>query len=96
MFCRKEGWENMTIDVHFNDSGREPTCKPNPKYPDGMHISLAEPGVKSCTSNLPWPAPRCGTYSIVCRTCHFTALITVAGRADDPKIVTLPCKGFQH
>lgn len=82
----------MTIDVKFNDSGREPTQKPNPKYPDGMEVSLAEPGQSSCTYNLPYPAPRCGTYSIVCRTCHYTAIVTVAGRADDVKIITLPCK----
>lgn len=82
----------MTIDVHFNDSGREPTQKPNPAYPDGMDVRLAEPGAKSCTRNLPYPAPRCGTYSIICRTCAFSAIVTVAGRRDDPRTITLPCK----
>lgn len=86
----------MTIDVKFNDSGREPTSKPNPKYPDGMEVSLAGPGQKSCTFNLPYPAPRVGTYSIVCRTCHYTAIVTVAGRSDDVKIITLPCKPAVH
>lgn len=82
----------MTIDVTFNDSGREPTQKPNPAYPDGMDVSCAAPGQKSCTRNLPYPAPRVGTYSIVCRTCGYTALVTVAGRRDDPRTITIPCK----
>ncbi len=82
----------MTIDVTFNDSGREPTQKPDPRFPKGQEISVALPGHKSCTFNLPYPAPRCGSYSIICRTCNVTAFVTVAGRADDPNKITLPCK----
>ena len=83
----------MPIEVKFNDSGREPKEKPNPKYPNGMDISCAQPGQKSCTFNLrPYPAPRCGTYSVRCVDCQFTALVTVAGRADDPRTITIPCK----
>lgn len=83
----------MTIDVKFNDSGREPTQKPNPAYPDGMDVRLHGAGDKKyCTRNLPYPAPRCGTYSIICRTCAYSAIITVAGRRDDPRTITLPCK----
>ena len=48
----------MMIDVMFLDSGREPKCKPDPKYPDGKPINLATgPMVKTCTMNLPFPAP---------------------------------------
>ena len=75
----------MTIDVVFLDSGREPQCKSDPRWPDGMPVNLA-PGVpvkKTCTRNIPWPAPRCGSYMITCRECGFTAAITVAGRPDD-------------
>jgi len=83
----------MTIDVYFLDHGREPQCKPDPKYPDGKPISLAPHALaKTCTRNLPHPAPRCGIYQIKCRTCGFTAAITVAGRADDPSMITMPCK----
>lgn len=83
----------MTIDVKFNDAGREAQQPSNPKYPDGMAVNLAtSPLVKTCSYNLPYPAPRCGTYSVVCRTCRFTCLVTVAGRADDPRVITLPCK----
>lgn len=82
----------MTIDVKFNDSGRTATQPSDPRYPDGQDVSLAMMIQKVCCRNLPYPAPRCGTYSIFCRVCHFTALVTVAGRADDPRTITLPCK----
>ena len=83
----------MTIDVHFIDSGREPKEKPDPRYPDGMDVSLAQNVIqKTCCRNIPYPAPRCGQYLIKCRTCGFTGLITVAGRPDDPRTIVLPCK----
>ena len=85
----------MTIDVQFLDSGREPQCKSDPRWPDGKDISLVRDysmGDSQCCMNLPYPAPRCGVYAITCRKCGFTAAITVAGRPDDPRTVTLPCK----
>jgi len=87
----------MTIDVRFNDSDRTATQPANPEYPNGMDIVLAETVIqKICSRNLPYPAPRCGTYSVVCRECGFTALVTVAGRADDPRSITMACKVKVH
>ena len=83
----------MSILVKFIDSGREPEEKPDPNYPRGKPVSLLPHALaKSCTRNLPYPAPRCGMYSVTCDVCGFTGLITVAGRPDDPRIITLPCK----
>ena len=83
----------MTFDVRFLDSGRYPQEKPDPAFPDGIRINLApSPLVKTCSRHVPYPAPRCGQYAIKCNRCGFSALITVAGRPDDPKSVTLPCK----
>lgn len=83
----------MTIDVTFIDSGRESECKPDPRYPDGISVSFAEHALqKTCTRNLPYPAPRCGAYTIKCKTCGFVGALTVAGRPDDPRVVSLPCK----
>lgn len=83
----------MTIDVTFIDSGREPKEKPDPKHPDGVAIDLRQsPLLKGCTRNLPYPAPRCGLYEVRCRTCGASVAVTVAGRADDPKVLTIPCK----
>lgn len=87
----------VTIDVKFNDSGRKATQLANPKYPNGQDVSVAENVLqKTCCRNLPYPAPGVGTYSVICRKCHFTALVSVAGRADDPRTITLPCKEIRH
>ena len=83
----------MTIDVEFLDSGRTAQCKSDPAFPEGMSINLARKDDRqTCTRNLPYPAPRIGTYMITCTICKLKAAITVAGRPDDPRIVTLPCK----
>jgi hypothetical protein len=83
----------MTIDVVFLDSGRDPTEKTNPDFPDGVLVNLAPHALaKTCTRNVPYPAPRFGVYSITCRKCKLNVAITVAGRTDDPNAVTLPCK----
>ncbi len=82
----------MTIDVKFNDSGRKAQNPADSRYPNGIDVSAAQPGQKSCCRNLPYPAPGVGTYSVRCTKCNFTALVTVAGRADDPRTITLPCK----
>lgn len=83
----------MTIDVKFLDAGRTAENPPDPKHPDGVAVDLrAHVLQRGCTRNLPYPAPRCGAYSVRCRTCNFIGVVTVAGRADDPRIVTIPCK----
>lgn len=83
----------MTIEVKFIDEGRKSTSPSNPKYPNGVDVSAAMPDQKSCCFNVQYPAPGVGKYSIVCTDCKMTALVSVAGRADDPRTVTLPCKG---
>jgi hypothetical protein len=86
----------MTIDVTWIDHGREPQCAPDPKYPNGKPVSLLGSATSpSCTYNLPHPAPRCGAYHVRCRKCGYSALITTAGRPDDPSTVTMPCKVLQ-
>ena len=81
----------MTIEVVFLDSGCEPQCKPDPKYPNGKDIEIAGGAVRCC-SNLPYPAPRCGVYEITCNDCGLKVALTVAGRVDDPRTITIPCK----
>lgn len=80
------------IDIYFFDSGRKAECPPDPKFPDGRLINLAESAIqKTCCRNLPYPAPACGMYMVECRRCGFAAMITVAGRPDDPRMVQMPC-----
>lgn len=75
------------------DSGRSPKVKPNPKFPKGVDID-ASVGLKSCRTDLPYPAKRIGHYFVKCDVCGTTAVVTTAGRPDDPRSVTLPCKGL--
>lgn len=69
-----------------------PQCLPDPAYPDGIDVEATAPGVPSCKVNLPYPAPERLVWSVRCRRCGYTAAVTAAGRPDDPRSVTLPCK----
>lgn len=81
------------INVTWFDHQREPQCEPNPAYPTGIDVDLrAKPSAKGCMTDLPYPAKRCGVYLVVCDKCGYSAAITTAGRPDDPKRVTLPCR----
>jgi hypothetical protein len=86
----------MNIKVRWTDRGVEPQCAPDPEYPDGKHIDISSGSKRSCKTNLDYPAPRCGYYTVKCATCGFVAIITTAGRADDPRSVILPCKEVKH
>lgn len=82
--------------VNWVDHGREPSVAPNPKYPDGMEIDLRpDASGEGCLVDLPYPAKRCGAFMVVCGRCSYGAVITTAGRSDDPKRVMLPCKPWR-
>jgi hypothetical protein len=81
-----------SLEVVWIDGGREPVAKPNPAYPNGIDLGYAAPGQMSCRTDLPYPARRCGKYFIKCMICGMTLLATTAGRRDDPRSVTIPCK----
>lgn len=83
----------MTFITQWIDGWREPKVSPNPDYPDGKDIDLGER--PACKVELPYPAKRIGFYFVECETCHGNALITTAGRPDDPRSVMLPCKPTQ-
>jgi hypothetical protein len=81
------------IDVEFIDSGREPTQPPDPDYPHGIKLDVTGGAkVQSCLVGIPYPAPRCGIMTMVCRRCGLSTGCTVAGRPDDPSEIRLPCK----
>lgn len=81
-----------SFKVEWIDRGREPQCPPNPDYPNGVDIDGAKAlGVDTCHTNLPYPAKRCGLYYVECNICGSNALITTAGRPDDPRSVLIPC-----
>ena len=80
------------LKVEWIDGGREPQCAPNPKYPEGVDIDLSVGMPTTCSADLPYPAKRCGAYLVQCEACDMKAVITTAGRADDPRSIKLPCQ----
>lgn len=74
-----------------------PQCPPNPAYPDGIDVGAdhAEPG-PSCKAALPYPAPERLVWMVRCKRCGYRAAVTAAGRRDDPRSVTMPCKAALH
>lgn len=84
---------NNNFKVKWLDRGREPQCPPNPAYPNGVDLDEASvfEGPK-CKVMLPYPARRCGYYYVECLACGTNALITTAGRPDDPRSVLMLCK----
>lgn len=84
------------FSIRWVDKGREPQCQPDPRYPAGKDADLSEGAAKTCKSELPYPAKRCGVYVVRCRKCGVNAGITTAGRPDDPRSVTFPCYVQRH
>ena len=82
----------MTFKIEWIDKHREPTCPAMPEYPNGIDVTFAKPGQKSCKVDVPYPAKRCGMYVIECEECGLRVAATTAGRADDPRSVRIPCE----
>ena len=82
--------EHLTVE--WVDRNREPSCSPDPDYPDGKDISLVGYDGDTCKKNLPYPAKRCGIYIVRCKKCEQSIGCTTAGRPDDPRSIELMCK----
>jgi hypothetical protein len=80
------------FDVEWVDGNREPVCAPDPAYPNGIDVDFTAGRAPACRVSLPYPAQRCGFYMLKCRVCALTMILTTAGRADDPRSVTIPCR----
>lgn len=79
------------LTATFCGDGRMPQCAPDPNYPDGKDVDLTAGAAAVCAVQL-HQAPCCGAWAIACSLCGYTAVVTAAGRADDPRVVRLPCK----
>lgn len=82
----------MRFEIKFIDSGREPQCAPNPDYPLGIDLDTSRGAMHTCKTTLPYPAKRCGAWVVKCLDCGYVAAVSTAGRPDDPRSLTLPCK----
>ena len=80
------------ITAKWINGGREPQANPNPKYPNCVVLDLTNGERRRCKVELPYPARRCGYYAVQCTRCRTTAVVTTAGRPDDPRSVTLACR----
>ena len=81
------------LHVTWHGLGRVAQCPPNPAYPVGIDVDGAAGVQPACQVDLPYPAPCVGRHLVVCRVCMVAAVITAAGRPDDPRTVRVACKG---
>lgn len=80
------------FDIKAINRRGPPQHPANPAYPNGMDVDRVMPGAASCRAELPYPAPERLVWRVRCRRCGYVLAITAAGRPDDPRSVTLPCK----
>lgn len=78
--------------IEWIDGNREPQVQPNPAYPEGIDVVTVEPGEVGCRVKLSYPARRIGMYLVECKLCRVRLALTTAGRPDDPRSVSVPCK----
>ncbi len=78
------------LTVHWIDRERYAQVKADPTYPNGIDLDFSQ-GDSGCWTKLPYPTPRCGLFHIECHKCGSDALVTTAGRRDDPRSVKLKC-----
>jgi hypothetical protein len=82
--------ENLLVS--WVDRGFEPTCEPDPRFPNGVDLDLTTGQVRTCQTALPYPARRCGYFVVNCSACGLQAVVTTAGRRDDPRSIKVACK----
>lgn len=80
------------FEINWHDLGREPKVAPNPAYPDGIDMDVTAGQQPNCTTALPYPARRCGYYTVRCILCGYSVALTTAGRPDDPRSLKIPCR----
>jgi hypothetical protein len=78
--------------VTFLGAGQPPAGTPDPRYARGIDVDMSRGAPEKCAVDLPYPAPACGSYLIECQVCGLRVGVTAAGRADDPRRVTIACK----
>lgn len=83
------------MKIEWHDGGREPQCPPDPAYPTGKDVLLVD-GIEKCATRLPYPARRCGYFTVKCERCGAHVAVTTAGRPDDPRSVEIPCLVLSH
>ena len=83
---------NADVEIEGIDREREPQCAPDPDFPEGIDVDVSKGGTVTCTTDLPYPAKRCGIYKVTCRVCGLSVGVTTAGRPDDPRSLKMACR----
>jgi hypothetical protein len=81
----------VTLHATFIDEGRQAEHPPDPNFPLGIGVDCTA-GRPGCAVALRYPALGIGKWFIRCDACGTNALVSAAGRSDDPHTVRLPCK----
>jgi hypothetical protein len=79
------------IEVKFLSHHRKAKIAPNPRFPSGIDVDLSGGATPHCRTELAYPAECCGVWLVHCPDCGIDAIITTAGRTDDPRSVKLAC-----
>jgi hypothetical protein len=84
------------VEVTFISEHRKATSPTNPDYPNGVDLDMTDRVAirMACLVDLPYPAECCGKWLLNCQTCGYRAVISAAGRRDDPRSVKLPCRSY--
>lgn len=81
------------FEITFVWRSKEPAKHPaDEAFPYGQAMDFTKGALPACVAKLQWPAPGVGSWAVKCLRCGFTAIVTAAGRADDPTQITIPCK----
>ena len=85
------------LTVVWKDGKRDPQCPPNPDFPNGVVVDMSGGAhdLFTCSTELEYPAPRCGVYIVTCAKCGLSVGVTTAGRPDDPKEIIVACRSYQ-
>lgn len=84
------------MKITWNDAGREPQSPSDPDFPKGVDVDVSKGSAVTCSTDLPYPARRCGHYIVSCEVCGTLVILTTAGRPDDPRSVKLSCRGTRQ
>jgi hypothetical protein len=82
--------EGPLMAIFIGDNGRMPKQPPDPRYLDGKDVDASQ-GLRGCSITLEHPTPCCGWWALKCERCGHVSIVTAAGRADDPRTITVPC-----
>jgi hypothetical protein len=69
---------------------QQASCPADPRHPAGVDLDVSR-GYANCLVKIPYPAECVGTWKISCLKCGQQAIVTAAGRTDDPRSIKLAC-----